>query len=139
MHTHFAADAGYSPARYITASNDPFAEHHWILRHCIVVPVLPVWSSSQQQLVALWTVVMQIMRIDSTVRTGTVHTFCILSNWLCVLVLNMLLRKLQAEIVLVTTERADGSAARIIYRIGATVNATELEELNTKVSWWASR
>eukprot|EP00775_Hariotina_reticulata_P007735 gene7735-7934_t len=39
------------------------------------------------------------------------------------------------EIVLVTAEQPDGSAAQIVYRIGATVDAAALEKLCEKVGW----
>jgi hypothetical protein len=45
----------------------------------------------------------------------------------------LLLLSLQDEIVLVTSERADGSSARIVYRNNTVVNAAELERLCEKV------
>lgn len=41
----------------------------------------------------------------------------------------------KAEIVLLETQRPDGSAARILYRSGAPVVAAELEALCVKVGW----
>lgn len=45
----------------------------------------------------------------------------------------MLIQLLQDEVVLVTSERPDGSSARIVFRNNTAVDAVELERLCEKV------